>query len=120
MRSVPLGSRQGGTMTTSRHFEAHPLEPRRLLSTIYVDANAPAPHDGTSWGSAYLRLSVALNNAVSGDTIEIANGTYFPTTGTDQTATFQLINGVSILGGFAGYGAVNPDVRNIISFPTIL
>jgi hypothetical protein len=99
----------------------HVLEQRRLLSTIYVDASAPgSPHDGSTWTNAYNRLTVALNNASSGDTIKIADGTYFPTTGTSATATFQLINGVTILGGFAGYGAVSPDLRNIGSFPTML
>ncbi|HEY7086874.1 MAG TPA: right-handed parallel beta-helix repeat-containing protein, partial [Tepidisphaeraceae bacterium] len=107
-------------MTTTPHFGVQLLEPRRLLSTIYVDANAPAPHDGTSWGSAYLRLTTALNNAVSGDTIHVAGGTYYPTTGTNQAATFQLIDGVSIFGGYAGYRSANPDARNIIGNPTVL
>ena len=35
-------------------------------------------------------------------------------------AVFQLINGVSIFGGFAGAGAIEPDARYIEAFETIL
>jgi hypothetical protein len=45
---------------------------------------------------------------------------YTPTNGTNRSATFQLLNGVSILGGYAGYGANNPDFRSIVVNPTIL
>src|SRR5580765_2828826 len=102
-----------------RNIACQSLEARRLFSTIYVDVNAPGPHDGSTWTNAYNRLTVALNNAVSGDTIHVANGVYTPTNGTDRTATFQLINGVSIIGEYAGYGASNPDVRNVLT-PSIL
>jgi parallel beta-helix repeat protein len=97
------------------------LEIRRLLSTVYVDAIAPGPtNDGSSWQNAYTSLQTALGAAVSGQTIEVAQGTYTPTSGTDRTATFQLIDGVSILGGYAGYGTANPDACNVTSYPTIL
>jgi predicted outer membrane repeat protein len=97
------------------------LEPRWLLSsTIYVDGIAPGSNDGSSWANAYKSLQSALAVATSGDTIEVGQGTYYPTSGTSQTATFQLINGVSILGGYAGYGTSNPDARDVATNATIL
>jgi len=96
------------------------LEVRRLLSTVYVDLNAPGPtHDGTSWTTAYADLQPVLTAAVSGTTIDVAQGMYYPTTGTNQSATFQLKSGVEIDGGFAG--ATNPAApRDVTAYPTIL
>jgi Protein of unknown function (DUF1565) len=97
------------------------LEPRRLLSTtIYVDSIAPGTNDGSSWANAFTTLQSALAVATTGDTIEVGQGTYYPTSGTDQTATFQLIDGVSVLGGYAGYGTTNPDARDVTNNQTIL
>jgi parallel beta-helix repeat protein len=96
-----------------------PLESRRLLSgTVYVDAIAPGPvNDGSSWANAFTSLQTALGVVVSGQTIEVGQGTYTP--GSSPTATFQLIDGVMIEGGFAGFGASNPDARNVAAYPTI-
>ena len=70
---------------------------------IYVDANADqTPHDGSSWCHAYFELHEALGAPGSDTVIRVANGTYKPTTGTDRSATFQLISGVTIEGGYAG------------------
>ncbi|MHC4087993.1 MAG: hypothetical protein ACYSU5_22725 [Planctomycetota bacterium] len=38
----------------------------------------------------------------------------------DRTATFQLINGVAIYGGYAGFGEPNADARDIELYETIL
>jgi hypothetical protein len=72
-----------------------------------VDQNARASGDGTSWGSAYNYLQSALAVANSGDEIWIARGNYYPdqTSGSDTNsvnATFTLISGVEIYGGFLG------------------
>ncbi len=98
------------------------LESRLLLSaTRYVDLNSPGPaHDGTSWDTAYLNPQEALAAAVSGDTIRVADGTYTPTSGTDRTISFNLKTGVSLLGGYAGYGAADPNARDIVANATIL
>src|ERR1700722_1193880 len=91
------------------------LESRRLLSsTIFVDAGAHGADNGLSWASAFTNLQSALGVATSGQTIEVAKGTYYPTTGIDRTATFQLIDGVTIQGGYAGNSSRNPDSRNVI------
>src|SRR5262249_21375154 len=62
----------------------------------------------------------ALAHSVSGDEIHVADGTYKPTNGTDTSATFKLTSGAAILGGYAGFGAVDPDQRDISANPTIL
>ncbi len=105
------------------HCAIEPLEHRQLLSVIYVDCidhNGDAVNDGSSWFNACVGLQVGLAAASSGDEIRVADGTYYPTTGTDRAATFQLKNGVSILGGFAGHGAADPDARDVALAPSIL
>lgn len=97
------------------------LETRALLSTIYVDCDAPGEgHDGSSWALAYTDLQTALSAAVSGDQIHVADGTYKPTAGTDRTQSFVLKNGVGLQGGYAGNGADNPDARDPKQYSTIL
>ncbi|MCG8407426.1 MAG: hypothetical protein MI923_19680 [Phycisphaerales bacterium] len=93
---------------------------------IYVDSDAAAGADnGTSWTDAFLSLQDALAAAVDGDVIRVASGTYRPDQGVNQTLdhpneTFQLENGVSILGGYAGVGEPNPDDRDVVVYETIL
>lgn len=98
------------------------LEPRRLLSAIIrVDANSTAINpDGASWATAYADLQQALAVATFGDEIRVADGTYKPTSGTDRTISFNLKDGVSIFGGYAGLGAADPDQREIAAFPSVL
>jgi len=38
----------------------------------------------------------------------------------DRTGTFQLRSGVSVVGGYAGYGAADPDERDVALYETIL
>jgi hypothetical protein len=97
---------------------------------IYVDADANGLNDGTSWRDAYKYLQDALADANSSTKpikIWVAQGIYRPDedilhpggTG-NREATFQLINGVSIKGGYAGFGAPDPDIRDIELYKTIL
>ena len=79
--------------------------------TIYVDVNATGSNDGTSWVDAYNYLQDALADANSSSKpveIWVAKGIYRPSELTDpcdpRTATFQLINGVAIYGGFPSGG----------------
>jgi len=94
-------------------------------TVIHVDADATGPaHDGASWCTAYLDLQQALDVATAGTTIRVGNGTYRPSKRTDladpRSATFQLINGVTIEGGYAGCGAPDPDERDFVGYETIL
>lgn len=72
-------------------------------TTYFVDADVNDGGDGLSWGTAYNDLQSALGDAMTGDEIWVAEGTYTPTTDpNDRAAAFQLVNGVGLYGGFAG------------------
>ncbi len=95
---------------------------------IYVDDDAIGTNDGSSWQNAYNFLQDALADANIAEKpieIRVAQGTYKPDQGGsekpgDRKARFQLINDVAIKGGYAGFGAANPNVRNIDEYLTIL
>jgi hypothetical protein len=95
---------------------------------LRVDINAPLtiwPPDGSSWTKAYPNLHDGLAAALSGDTIRVADGTYVPDDGSgitpgDRMASFAIPNDVTVLCGYAGYGATNPDARDVDAYPTIL
>lgn len=128
--------------------------------TIYVDDDANVPGDGSSWATAFTWLQHALAVAEAGDEIRVAHGSYRPDQGLSAPtrprrsggtmneagtlgspgATFLLKNGVTLMGGFAGFDAVagdssylrparpgpgdyvvhDPNARNVESYPTIL
>ncbi len=74
---------------------------------VYVDADAVGANDGSSFTNAFILLQRALDAAMSGDEIWVAEGTYHPDDGPnvtedDREATFQLSNGVALYGGFVG------------------
>ncbi|UCG32576.1 MAG: right-handed parallel beta-helix repeat-containing protein [Phycisphaerales bacterium] len=94
----------------------------------YVDAGAPPAGDGTSWEQAFAYLQDALAAASAGDEIRVAQGIHRPDERSDWTpggtgdryASFHLINNVTLRGGYAGYGAADPDARDIETFETVL
>ena len=71
-------------------------------NTIFVNNSANGNNDGTSWQNAYLDLQDAINVAVDGDDLWIAQGVYYPTNGTNRYLHFELKNGVKWYGGFNG------------------
>ena len=97
-------------------------------AVIYVDADASGANDGASWASAHLYLQDALARArdvKGGVEIRVAGGVYRPDQGKGRTpgdvhATFELLDDVTIAGGYAGAGAVDPDARDITANETIL
>ncbi|MHC4220727.1 MAG: hypothetical protein ACYSU7_20005, partial [Planctomycetota bacterium] len=109
-----------------------------LLSTtaeastvLYVDGDAVAGGDGLTWNTAYRFLQDALADAAaSGGTVaevRVAQGVYVPDRDEshpdgsgDRYASFELVDGVELLGGFAGVGALDPDERDFVLFETIL
>ena len=92
------------------------LEDRRLLATLMVNQQNASSGDGRSWAAAFTDLQEALDLASTLqsdadaendiDQIWIAEGTYRPSELSDaeqpRSATFSLIDGVTLYGGFAG------------------
>jgi hypothetical protein len=74
-----------------------------------VDDDATGTDDGSSWANAFVELQAALALAQPGEQIWVADGVYRPDydpeTGQhtqDRTASFTLLNGVAVYGGFEG------------------
>ena len=97
-------------------------------AVVYVDDDAPPGGDGASWNTAFRYLQDALAGATPGISIRVGAGTYLPDHATpdapdgslDRSATFQLSSGVVLFGGFAGFGADDPDDRDIERYATKL
>jgi parallel beta-helix repeat protein/predicted outer membrane repeat protein len=95
---------------------------------IYVDTSASGANNGTTWADAYNYLQDALANAnISEKPVEllVAQGVYKPDQGTeitrgDRYVSFQLINGVSIHGGYVSLAEADPNLRDIELYQTIL
>ncbi len=90
------------------------LDVRVCGPTIFVDASAPPGGDGRSWPMAFQELRDALALAASepGITrIEVAQGVYRPTAGTDRHASFEVPAGVTIACGYPPGGGTMPDPR---------
>jgi len=104
--------------------------PAFAAKTIYVDADATGANNGSSWTDAYRFLQDALTDADSSAKpaeIRVAQGTYRPDedslhpdgTGSRE-ATFQLIDGVTLKGGYAGFGERDPNAWDVELYKTIL
>ncbi|HCO95067.1 MAG TPA: hypothetical protein DIU00_14130, partial [Phycisphaerales bacterium] len=109
--TVDMGAYEGGMVLTTGIY--------------YVDMDAPGNNDGSSWANAFRRLQDAFSAARYGDEIRVANGIYRPDQGLGQTsgnreATFRLENGLSIKGGYAGFGEADPNARDFETYNTIL
>ncbi|MHC4675157.1 MAG: S8 family serine peptidase [Planctomycetota bacterium] len=98
---------------------------------LLVDADAMGTEDGSSWPDAFTSLQDALSfagdlvSSLAGFEIWVAEGIYKPDYGVGITpgnreATFQLINGVTIKGGYAGFAEPQPDARSVETYETIL
>ncbi len=95
---------------------------------IYVDSFAAPGGDGTGWAQAYKYLQDALDDTIHHPKpmeIWVAEGKYYPDEGVglvpgDPTAAFQLINGVTIYGGFPNVGEPDMNDRNPSTYETIL
>ncbi|MCG8549327.1 MAG: hypothetical protein MI799_02870, partial [Desulfobacterales bacterium] len=71
---------------------------------VYVNQHSRADcPDGSSWAKAFPSLFEALKSNLRGKTeIWVARGTYYPTDNTQREASFTLVSGVGIYGGFMG------------------
>ena len=94
-----------------------------MLSVFFVDDDAAPAGDGTSWTTSFDDLQAVLDAAVvlntddlpenDIDQIWIAEGTYLPSKQLEaddpRSASFILVDGVSLFGGFAGTEAALAD-----------
>ena len=97
---------------------------------IYVDDDATGAADGSSWAHAYRFLQDALadaNDSAKPVEVRVAQGVYRPDANSahpdgtgDRRASFHLLDGVAIMGGFAGVSAPDPNVRDIALYETVL
>lgn len=72
---------------------------RRIPTVLYVDQDAQGANVGVSWQNAFTNLTEALDFAITGDELWIAEGTYVA----PGNVGFNLINkGLRIFGGFEG------------------
>jgi hypothetical protein len=94
----------------------------------FVDANVNDSNDGSSWEEAfeYLQDAFLAADGNDGDEIWVTNGNYYPDQNStapsgngDRNATFQLINGVGVYGGFAGE-MTGPQRSDPTTYETIL
>jgi len=104
------------------------MPPGARATDWYVDDDADPDGDGRSWSEAFTHLQDALWDAQSGDVIHVAGGVYRPDrdaanpggTGS-RDATFQLVPGVKMYGGYRGLAAGgDQDDVDIWLFESIL
>ena len=104
---------------------------------IYCDSRAQGAGkgNGSSWQDAYWCLQNALDTATEGTEIRVAQGLQMPDrhmiigrvgpTGDiiadgNRSTSFEIPQGVVVKGGYAGFGASNPDERDLDRYETIL
>jgi hypothetical protein len=98
---------------------ADPQELAGAPNILRVKWNAAGANNGSTWADAFTDLQSALSAAGSNAQLWVAEGTYKPTSGSDRTATFQLLPSVSLYGGFAGT-ETELSQRNWRAFLTVL
>jgi T5SS/PEP-CTERM-associated repeat protein/predicted outer membrane repeat protein len=93
-------------------------------AVVRVDPTATGVGDGSSWDDAMTSLQDALENVADCPSLEeiwLAEGTYVPDDGDDRTASFDMVDGIAIYGGFpAGGGDGTFEARDPDLYPTIL
>ncbi|NIP26626.1 MAG: hypothetical protein GWN67_16855, partial [Phycisphaerae bacterium] len=103
------------------------MDNESVPGVLYVDngVNNSGANQGRSWSDAFTDLQKALGIAQEYSQIEeirVAQGVYTPAlpfSGWRQ-ATFQLVNGVAVKGGYAGFGEPDPNARDIEAYETVL
>ena len=91
---------------------------RAMDNILYAKPEATGAGDCSAWENA-CGLQTALTNAVSGDQIWVMAGRHIPTATGERSATFQLMDGVAVYGGFDG-SETSLDQRDWVVNVTIL
>jgi len=91
---------------------------------LFVDAQATGQGFGTTWTDAYPDLQEALTlvakPGIAATEIWVAAGTYTPAEPAgDRAASFVLLDGLSLIGGFAG-GETSREQSDPLAHPTVL
>ncbi len=76
--------------------------PATAQRVLFVDADATGTADGSSWADAFPDLQQALAVVQPGDEVWVTEGTYRPAPTVDRDASFALVSGTAIYGGFDG------------------
>jgi len=101
-----------------------PVPEPQPVHTIFVDDDAAAGGNGSSWEKAFNHLDDALRLAQSTqgrDHVYVMVGTYTPgEAGTPQSSSFELPDGVELYGGFEDESQLRPDDRTGLARDTVL
>jgi phosphotriesterase-related protein len=99
---------------------------------VYVDDDAPMGGDGKSWTTAHRHLQDGLAAARAEGSaglleIRVAQGVYLPDRSVshlegsrDRRVAFELADSIRLVGGYAGFGAADPNSRDPATYQTIL
>ena len=120
-------------IASNAHGDTEPFPLRALTfytaptypATLFVDDSAPAGGTGANWGTALRDLALATETAYASagavTEIRVGQGTYTPAFGSaDRKLSFWLADGCALRGGYAGYGAPDPNARDIAVYETVL
>jgi len=69
---------------------------------VFVNQNASGANDGSSWTNAFTDFQDALDAAVPGAQVWIAQGKYVPQGATPDSSHFLVTKPVELYGGFTG------------------
>ncbi len=121
--TAPL-SGSSATITVTDALDRTDSVTVNLTNIIYVDADAAANGDGTSWAKAFRYLRDGLDAASAGLEIWVAEGIYYPDDGEGHPGgsrydRFDMRANVAVYGGFAGTETLRSS-RAPASHPTIL
>jgi predicted outer membrane repeat protein len=123
----PCGSHETCDEAASASFECH-CAPSWTGATcerclLYVAPDGDDTNSGGSWSEAFASVDTALSAATDGGCeIWVAAGTYYPVAdpyGDPHYASFHLVSGVDLYGGFAGNES-SLEQRDINANETIL
>ena len=102
---LPSTVKFGFSGATGSYNNIHEVDNLKIYMTpLVLHAKADGYTDwpcGQEWITA-CGLQTALTHAAPGQEIWVKAGVYKPTDGIDRTATFQLVPGVAVYGGFSG------------------